>query len=228
MQSSELISNNEHPRVSVISIALHHEEFEPICDCLKKQTYQDYEFIGEAGGSIPEAWNRAIRRARGEILVFTETDARALNEYWLDEMVSGVTDSKQIAKGLEVTSMSYDISNLAAHRDIFLKNKFDPSFHWVSDSELICRLIKKGFKFRQIQGATVINLEKDKNRHYFRHAFNYGFYWARLNKRYPGTVEIPNNSLMIKRFQASLYQLLGLMIGSIVYLPEHRKRGRSG
>ena len=59
-----------NPMVSVICIALHPEEFNPLRRVLSQQSFQNFEFVGETGGTIPEAWNRAIARSQGEILAF--------------------------------------------------------------------------------------------------------------------------------------------------------------
>ena len=115
------------PKVSVISIALSPKEFEPLRRALVRQTFQDFEFVGEAGGTIPEAWNRAIARAKGDVLVITETDATFVNERWLEELVGSIPDENTIVKGLEVTGSPWDLANLAAHRSVFADVRFDES-----------------------------------------------------------------------------------------------------
>jgi len=218
------LSNNRVPKVSVISIAISADEFKPTIEQLKLQTYQDIEFIGEAGGSIPEAWNRAIQRAKGEIIVFTETDARAINEYWLEEMVTGVSDPKTIVKGLEITSTSIRLSNLAVHREVMVNNPFTESFRWIADIELFSRLKEKGFHITEVPKAVIINLSKAHNQHAFKRAFLYGFYWGRLRRRFVDPVEIPGISFAYNRLKVAVYQLCGMAIGAIIYLPERRKR----
>src|SRR3970040_1550206 len=104
MEEREIASNNARPKVSVISIALRAEDFTPLRQALARQTFQDFEFVGEIGGTIPEAWNRAIARAQGEILVFAETDVQLVNENWLEELVTHIPDERTIIKGLEVIS----------------------------------------------------------------------------------------------------------------------------
>jgi hypothetical protein len=217
----------EAPKVSVVSIALHFKEFRPLIEQLSKQTYQDFEFIGEAGGSIPEAWNRAVKRARGEILVFTETDVSPVNEFWLKEMVDGVKDTKTIVKGLEVTSSTFTLSNLAAHRKIFTDNPFDDSFNLLSDLELVSRLKSQMYHLISVEKAPVINLSQSHRRHFFRKAFQYGFEWGRLKSRYEEPVEFIDMLCISNRLRASLNQLMGIILGVFLYLPERRKRRQS-
>ncbi len=124
------------PKVSVISIALVEDQLRPLRERLETQTFRDFEFVGEVGGTIPEAWNRAIQRARGEILVFIETDAIPVNERWLEDLVGNIPDERTIVKGLEVTGSTWDMANLAAYRRVFEKIKFDQNFQWSEDTEL--------------------------------------------------------------------------------------------
>lgn len=212
------------PRVSVVSIALRPEEFEPVIQNLKRQTFQDYEFIGEAGGSIPSAWNRAIRRARGEIIVFTETDAQPVNDRWLEEMVLHVTNPKQIVKGLEITQKSLSMSNLLIHRSVFQHFQFDPAFAGAEDYELLRRLQQAGYTIRHIDRAPVINLGKSRSRRSFRFAFRYGMLGARLKYRYGDPVEFEGLVYAWNRLVAAIRQLFGLAIGWILYFPERRFR----
>jgi GT2 family glycosyltransferase len=220
------MENMSHPKVSVVCIAVHPEEFLAVKEYLKKQSYQDYEFIGEVGGTIPDAWDRAVKRAVGDILVFTETDAKPVNERWLEELVSAITDNKTIIKGLEITGTPLDFSNLAAPRSAFDDNEFDRRFKWAEDTELFSRLKLQGYRFRQIEAAPVIHLRKNASKRYIRRAFRYGLYWARLRHCYPEPVELANVATSGKALIAALLNMLGLLIGSIIYLPERRHRKR--
>jgi hypothetical protein len=53
------------PKISVISIAKKDFEFEGLRKALANQTFQDFELVTLTKGTIPEAWNDAISRARG-------------------------------------------------------------------------------------------------------------------------------------------------------------------
>lgn len=214
------------PKVSIISIALSASEFESLQKMLKSQTFQDYEFIGEAGGSIPEAWNRAINRARGEILVFTETDATPVNERWLEELVNSIPDEKTVIKGLEVTGSPWDLANLAAHRSVFEQVQFDERFKWAEDTELFCRLKEAGYRLQRVDKAPVIHLSKAGSKRYIRRAFLYGLYWARLKHRYADPVDLNNIGNAGKMMLAALLNLIGLLLGYVIYWPERKLRKR--
>jgi GT2 family glycosyltransferase len=212
------------PKVSVISIALKPEEFDPVVANLSRQTFRDYEFVGEAGGAIPAAWNRAIRRARGEILVLTETDATPVDEYWLEQMVSSLSAQNDIVKGLEVKSTSWDLSNLAIHRSVFTEHSFDDSFGWAADTELLCRLKAHGYRLVSPAQAPVVHLQKGISRHYFRRAFHFGLNWARLKYKYANPVEVNEVSFADKLFVSALLNFLGLFIGYLILWPVRFKQ----
>lgn len=199
-------------------------EFEPLLRALEGQTCQDFEFVGEVGGTIPQAWNRALERARGEILVFTETDALPVDECWLAELVGSIPDQRTAVKGLEVTSSPLDLSNLAAHREVFVGQRFDEQFRWAEDTELFCRMKEQGIRFVQVDRAPVIHIHKYASRRYIRRAFWYGLYWARLKHRFADPVDVMGLSWAIKLLLSSLLNISGLLIGWIIYLPQRRFR----
>ncbi len=72
------------PRFSVISIARHESDIENLKNHLSKQRFRDFEFVYSTRGTIPEAWNDAISRSKGDFLVFTESDAWPLQDTWLN------------------------------------------------------------------------------------------------------------------------------------------------
>lgn len=208
------------PRVSVISIALQEKEFAPLRRVLARQTYRDFEFVGEAGGTIPEAWNRAIARARGEILVFTETDATPVDERWLEQLVSSVPDEKTIVKGLEVSGSPWDMANLAAHRSVFADARFDESFVWAEDTELFCRLKQRGYRLLRVDTAPVIHRHKLGSKRMTRRAFRYGVYHARLRLMYGDNgVEIAGVGYAGVMLLRAVLNLVGLVWGYLLYWP---------
>lgn len=207
-------------RVSVISIALRPEEFTPLIEGLQRQTFQDFEFIGAAGGSIPSAWNRALRAARGEIVVFTETDARPVNENWLEEMVAGLTVPAMIVKGLEIIRQELDFSNLAIPRKVFESFDFDPTFGAMADLELCLRLQEAGYAINLLQRAPVIYLEKARRQRVYRNAFRYGWMWARLRQRYGEIEALQPLAFGKAALQPALRQLGGMVVGAMLNLAE--------
>jgi GT2 family glycosyltransferase len=209
------------PRVSVISIALQSEEFEPLRLALSRQTFQDFEFVGEAGGTIPEAWNRAIDRAKGDILVFTETDATPVNERWLEELIGSIPDKDTIVKGLEIVGSPWDLANLAAHRDVFSDARFDESFLWAEDTELFCRLKQKGYRLSRVDTAPVIHRHKIGSKRMTRRAFRYGVYQARLHLMYGEEgVEIAGVAHAGKTLLRACLTLVGIVAGYLIYGPK--------
>jgi len=62
-------------KICVISIAKKNSDFEKLAQSLSTQTFQDFETVTSTKGTIPEAWNDAISRVKGEVLVFIESDA---------------------------------------------------------------------------------------------------------------------------------------------------------
>jgi GT2 family glycosyltransferase len=217
------------PYVSVISIARSMQEFDPLIEVLNQQTYRDYEFVGEAGGSIPEAWNRAIRRACGEILIFTETDAHPVNEHWLEELVASAEDEHTIVKGLEVTQQTLDLANLAIHRSAFINFVFDEEYKWAEDMELFCRLKTNGYKILQIEKAPVVHLQKQGSKHAIRRAFRYGIYHSRLRHRYGNVMEIGDPMIQLRLIAMAGLKMAGFLVGYLIYWPERlwKKRPRS-
>jgi hypothetical protein len=210
------------PKVSVICISKTPSELDGKAAQLRGQTLQDFEFIGESGGTIPEAWNRAIQRSTGEILVFTETDAQPIAPTWLEELVNAASDPAIIVKGLEVTGQPWDLSNLACHRLVLQDVRFDESFRWAEDTELFCRLKSMGYRLEQVPKAPVIHLRKSGSKRAYRRAFRYGVYQARLHYRY-GPDELASGlGAPAKLLAASVLRILGLLLGYAAFWPERR------
>jgi GT2 family glycosyltransferase len=216
------------PKVSVICIAKDEGELVEKERQLAAQSFRDFEFVGVAGGTIPEAWNRGIERARGEILVFTETDATPVTDRWLAELVAAVTDGRSLVKGLEVTGLPYDLSNLACHRSVLEGNRFREDFRWAEDSELFCRLKQLGYELRHVQAAPVIHLRKMGSKRRIRRAFRYGLYQAKLRYLYGDRDMVSGGELALKVLLQAGLSLLGLTVGYIVYWPLRlRRAGKS-
>ena len=210
------------PQVSIIAIGPSVSELERLQELIRFQTFQNYEFIGKVGSTFPEIWNQAIQRARGEILVLTDTHARPVNNRWLEELVASIIDERTIVKGLEVTSSPLDPSSLAGYKQAFVDHPFDEHYHWAEDTELFCRLKEAGYRFVQLDYAPVIHLSKLGSKIYLKRAFRYGLYWSRLRHRYAEPVELTSVSTAFKRLVAALLNLLGMFIGSIIYRSERR------
>jgi GT2 family glycosyltransferase len=215
-------------RISVICIARTQEELLEKRERLRTQTLQDFEFVGEAGGTIPQAWNRAIARAQGQILVFTETDARPVDEHWLEQLVAAIPDEHTMVKGLEINSLPWAMDNLACHRSVLANVRFNEEFLWAEDTELFCRLRREGYELRQVAVAPVIHLGRLASRRFLRRAFRYGIYNARLRLRYREPVLVSGIEAAWGRMLAGALNLLGLGVGYLVYWPERFTRRDKG
>lgn len=205
------------PQVSLITIAKNDEQIEGLRQALSRQTWQDFELISSTGSTSPEAWTSALRRASGNILVFLDVDARPVDERWLGELVSELTNEKTIVKGLEITASPLDPSSLAGFRQAFVDHPFDESYPWAEDTELFCRLKASGYRFTQLACAPVIHPSKPGSKTVLRRAFRYGIYYQRLRRHYRDPVELNGFVQTFKLLVASLLNILGVLVGSWVY-----------
>ncbi len=208
-------------RLSVICIAKNETELVKKREQLKNQTFQEFEFIGITGGTIPEAWNRGIAKSQGEILVFTETDAKPVDENWLAELESAINDEKTIVKGLEITGTPLDFSNLAVHRKVFDAIEFDTNFKWAEDTELFCRLKENGYKFDQLHSAPVIHFSKLGSETFLRRSFRYGLYRSKMRHRFSDPVELASPVIALKTIIALLISQIGFFAGQIYSIFEN-------
>lgn len=138
------------PKVSVVVIAKHKKELDKILSDLKKQDYKDFEVITITGKmKIPKAWNMGIRKAKGEIILFTESDVR-VPKNWISEMVR-LVKKKGFAMGSEVivTRRNWNMSCVGIKSEIAKNTLFDESFEVCEDTEWFERLRKKGYEIRR-------------------------------------------------------------------------------
>ncbi len=223
------------PKISVISIAKNEDELNALKDALSKQTYKDFEFIVSTKGTIPEAWNDAISRAKGEFLVFTESDASPLNETWLEE-ISKHLEKNTIVKGLEITPTNLDMCNLVADVAIFKKIKFDETFPVEEDSELFARLRRNDVAIKQINAFPVIHTPSISWGKTLSRAFLSGhlqmkivYLHGRENMEDINTQNLSGNQIhpvsnRIRIITENISVLLGLVFGSLYHLPTLIKR----
>jgi len=218
------------PKISVISIAKKEEELDTLFKSLDKQTFKDYEIIVSTKGTIPEAWNDAISRAKGEYLVFTESDAFPLNNDWLEELVKSAKKNTVI-KGLEIRPTDLDLCNLVCDASIFREEKFDEGFQVAEDSELFARLRKKGVLIEFRNSFPVIHVQKQSWKKTILRSFKYGRYYLKIiymhgkknlddvnTKNFSGNYIHPVSNRMRIIIENVLF-LLGLLFGAIYYLP---------
>lgn len=217
--------------ISVISIAKNENDLKDLKETLSRQTFKNFEFISSTKGTIPEAWNDAISRATGEFLVFTESDAMPLNEFWLEE-ISNHLKKGVVIKGLEIMPTNLNMCNLVGDASIFKGNKFDETFPVCEDSELFSRLRKKGIKIDQFNGFPVIHTPSISWKKTLSRAFVYGKLHMKILYQY-GLENIDNiNTQKLNRSKINpisnririiaenILFLFGLLFGSIYYLPQ--------
>ena len=174
-------------RVSVITIAKTKEELGPLREILKKQTYKDFEFVYSTRKGIPQAWNDAIMKAKGEILLITESDVMPLSNRWIEDMVGAAIENgdKAVVRGIEVIPSPWCFSNLACYSKILKANKLDESYPVGEDTELFSRLNDMGYKGVELSISPVLHIRKFKG--FFKevkNAYLYGKFNTRTNRRY--------------------------------------------
>ncbi len=201
------------PQVSILSIGKQEGDLKPFLQILENQTFKDFEIIFEETKSFPEAWELAIQKAKGEILVFLEAGSVPVDERWLEELIQDAVDEKTIVKGLEICTSPLNPSSLAGYRTAFLEHPFDESFFWAEDSELFCRLKANGYNFKQLNSAPVVHFSKPGSKTYVRRAFRYGLYRSRLRHRYSNPVELADPRLALKLIIAILLAQIGIFFG---------------
>ncbi|OIQ52782.1 glycosyltransferase family 2 protein [Neomoorella thermoacetica] len=227
------------PKLSVIVIAKSQNEMRPLLDLLQKQTYDNFEIITSTKGTIPEAWNDAIAKASGDFFVFTESDARPVNNNWLSEIAMHVK-SRCIIKGIEIRPTDFNLCNTVFDASIFKNNgfKFDESFPICEDSELFARLRKNGFILSFVEAFPVIHIQKISWKNTLKRAFKQGLLYAKIvhmhgleNIDNINTRSFTNNryrispvSNRIREIVHNILVMLGVVLGLIIYSPLRIKK----
>lgn len=226
------------PKISVISIAKDEKSFSRLNEALKNQTYHDFEFVTSTKGTISQAWNDAISRSKGEILVFTESDAFPLNNSWLEEIISHAQNST-ILKGLEINPSDLDLCNLVCDASLFRSTRFDESYNSGEDVELFSRLRRMGIKIQFINAFPVVHTPSVSWRKSLARGFKGGLYITKtmylhgrenlddINTRNYKSNKIHPVSNRLRIITENALFLLGLLVGSMRYLNVYFKRVRS-
>ena len=227
------------PKISVISIARNEDELNGLKDVLSRQTYKDFELVISTKGTIPEAWNDAISRAKGEFLVFTESDAFPLNDEWLEE-ISNHLEKNTIVKGLEIKPSNLNMCDLVADAAIFKTMRFDESFSIGEDCELFARLRANGVKIKWDNAFPVIHTPSISWKKTLSRSFIYGRLLMKMIYLHGrGNIEDVNSqnlnenqihpvSNRIRIIIENVLFLLGLVFGSLYHLPTLIKRKING
>jgi len=213
------------PKITVIAVARKQTELDRLKALLARQSYKDFEFVGEVGGTIPQALNRAVARARGDILVFTETDAEPLSDNWLFELVSHANDKNTVIKGIEIIDTPWNLSNTACHRSLFENRQFDECFLYAEDTEFFSFLKSQGTHFARLQTAAVIHRTKGGTwTPVVERAFLYGVYKMKIKHRYKQPVDSSSIEQILSKVAVFFLYGIGLIVGYILFFPERFKR----
>jgi glycosyltransferase involved in cell wall biosynthesis len=223
------------PKISVISIAKRESDFERLSKSLDKQTFRDFELVTSTRGTIPEAWNDAISRAKGEILVFVESDAFPVSNNWLEEIVKHAKKNA-VLKGLEINPTDLNLCNLVCDASIFKNIRFDESFKVREDTELFARLRKMGVEVGFVNAFPVVHIPTRTWRKTLSRALRSGMYYVKIiymhgrkNIDDINTQNFQSNyinpiSNRLRIIVENILILLGLPLGAIIYLPLLLKR----
>lgn len=148
---------------------------------LKRQDHPDFEIVAVSGGPLTSGYNRAIRRAKGKILVFTETDTVALSRSWLRQLAAQVREG-EVVKGLEVFPPGFNFSNSACYASVAKRIPLNERYRLSSDTEWSRRLQRHGIRMRTIYSAGVLHLRRPASGKALRWAYQYGREWVRLHR----------------------------------------------
>ncbi len=167
------------PKFSIISIAKSEKELANLRKALTAQTLQDFEFITSTHGTIPEAWNDAISRARGDYIIFIESDSFPLNNHWLEE-ISHVAEKGAVFKGIEINPTDLNLCNIVADASVIKAERFDTSFSICEDTELFARLRSKGVKLATVMGFPAVHCPTLTWQKTMSRAFIRGVYFVKI------------------------------------------------
>lgn len=231
---NKVIKWSNKPKISVISIAKEDYEFDRLRKALENQTFQEFEFIVSTKGTIPQAWNDAISRAKGEFFVFTESDAFPLNDHWLEE-IARIGKKNTVLKGLEINPTGLNLCNLVCDGSIFKETRFDETYPSSEDTELFARLRKKGVEIGFVNAFPIVHVRTQTWKKTLSRCLG-GMYLmktlylhGRCNIDNVNTRNFQSNyihpiSNRLRIIVDNLLILLGLFIGAIYYLPILIKR----
>lgn len=223
------------PNISVISIAKDEEELTGLKEALSRQTYKDFEFIISTKGTIPEARNDAISKAKGKIIVFIDSNAIPFKKDWLEEIEKSF-EADSVTQGLEIKSQHLTTCNLVCDSSILKKVKFNEKFPVGEDTEFFARLKKENIKVKRIYSFPVLHDPEISWGKTLSRAFRYGhlnmkiiYLHGRENIEDVNTQNLSANQIhpisnRIRIITGNVLLLLGLVFGSLYHLPTLIKR----
>jgi GT2 family glycosyltransferase len=207
-------------KVSVVLIARSENELKDVLKDLKKQSYRNFEVIKVIGEmKIPEAWNEGIRKARGNIILFTESDVR-LPKDWVRKMIN-LVKKKEFAMGSEVitTRRNFNMCCVGIKAKIAKKVLFDETFDTCEDTEWFERLKQMGFKIEREREPVVYHYKSIDPKKTFLRAFKNGKNHIRIWLKHDNP-EMNFKRIVFSRgfyITKEIIQLVGVVWGLIRY-----------
>lgn len=117
---------------SLVSICiLTMNEPKEVLDCLREQTFQDFEVVIANEKGCANALNKALQKAKGDIFVRLDDDVE-MPRHWLENLIEPFSDSSIAG----VTGPTYVSESLRKNRDsIRLAEKPNWFLRWLFDKE---------------------------------------------------------------------------------------------
>ena len=212
------------PKISVLTPSIRPKSLAITQKCLADQTYQDFEWLVEIGilsrgCDLSKAFNKMLKRARGEWVVILE-DYVKIKPDGLEKFLK-IADKKKlftgaVGKTLDWKNIKWDwrergdfreidfrcweidwaFGPLQAFRDVGgFEEEYDQ--FWSNENvEIACRMSRCGYKFYVMPENKAIQYDHDKKfKHPFRKKFNPIFHSAWLKDIEMGNKPIKTNYL---------------------------------
>lgn len=194
-----------NPRITVITPTIRPEGLKPNQESLERQTFKDFEWLVEVGipgggHDLNRAFNRMLKRAKGELIVIMEDWTKCLptglenfwnayqedNKTFFTAPLGKTLDWKEIKwdwrayKDAKMHWNTWEIDWGAAPQDaLFEIGGFDEELdmYWSSDNVNVgCRADLAGYKFKNLIDNPAMAYDHDAvTEHPFRKDFNPDF-----------------------------------------------------
>jgi len=172
-------------KVSIVFAAKTDKEAQELINILDKQEHDyDIEYCYSTEGGIAEAVNKSLDMATGKYVLFTETDARPVDNFWIKNMVESAEKNKFI-KALEVNHQTLNWCSTICHREDLKDERINENYTVAEDTEFFLRLKHKhGMEFKTTNNAVIKHNRPFENEKAISRAYIYGRNTAKLIKRY--------------------------------------------
>lgn len=205
------------PKISVLTPTIRGQEaLAPNAESLASQTFDDFEWLIEEGGGtkhdLNAAFNRLLRRAKGELIVFMEDYTKAttngLGKFWeayqkdptvfwtaplgkTEDWQTIHWDWRAYQDAIDTTYKSWEIDwGCAPRKALFEIGGFDEELdqYWSCDNVNVgYRAYLNGHSFKNLFDNPAIAFDHDKHiPHPFRKNFNPTFNQQRMDSFKPG------------------------------------------